>query len=171
VACRRGRSTPVLIPGDAKDLASLERAVAVLERRGRSYLADAILDPIHFGFTDSIARYHALRRACPDAPIMMGIGNVTELTHADTIGMNALLFGIASELGLAAVLVVQVSEHARSVVREADVARRIMYAARRENALPKDFRPPSSRCTRNAVSPYAGGHRRDRGGGARPQPA
>jgi len=70
---------------------------------------------------------------------MMGIGNVTELTHADTIGMNALLFGIASELGLAAVLVVQVSEHARSVVREADVARRIMYAARRENALPKDF--------------------------------
>ena len=30
---------------------------------------------------------------------MMGIGNVTELTHADTIGMNALLFGIASELG------------------------------------------------------------------------
>lgn len=70
---------------------------------------------------------------------MMGIGNVTELTHADTIGMNALLFGIASELDLAAVLVVQVSEHARSVVREADIARRIMHAARRENALPKDF--------------------------------
>ena len=132
-------STPVLIPGEAKDLASLERAIAALERRGRRYLADAILDPIHFGFTDSIARYHALRRSCPDAPIMMGVGNVTELTHADTIGMNALLFGIASELRLDAVLVVQVSEHARSVVREADVARRIMYAARRENALPKDF--------------------------------
>ena len=72
---------------------------------------------------------------------MMGVGNVTELTHADTIGMNALLFGIASELRLAAVLVVQVSEHARSVVREADVARRIMYAARSESALPKDFSP------------------------------
>ena len=68
-----------------------------------------------------------------------GVGNVTELTHADTIGMNALLFGIASELRLAAVLVVQVSEHARSVVREADVARRIMFAARSANALPKDF--------------------------------
>jgi dihydropteroate synthase len=134
-------STPVLIPGEAKDLASLERAVAALERRGRPYLADAILDPIHFGFTDSIARYHALRQSCPGAPIMMGVGNVTELTHADTIGMNALLFGIASELRLAAVLVVQVSEHARSVVREADVARRIMYAARSESALPKDYSP------------------------------
>ena len=132
-------STPVLIPGEAKDIASLERAIDTLTRRGRSYLADAILDPIHFGFADSIARYHALRRSRPDAPIMMGIGNVTELTHADTIGMNALLFGIASELRLAAVLVVQVSEHARSVVREADVARRIMYAARSENALPKDY--------------------------------
>jgi dihydropteroate synthase-like protein len=134
-------STPVLIPGDGKDLASLERAVATLDRRGRSYLADPILDPIHFGFTDSIARYHAFRRARPDAPIMMGIGNVTELTHADTLGMNALLAGIASELRLAALLVVQVSEHARSVVREVDVARRIMYAARSENALPKDFSP------------------------------
>ena len=58
-----------------------------------------------------------------------------------SILFNALLFGIASELQLAAVLLVQVSEHARSVVREADVARRIMYAARRENALPKDFSP------------------------------
>jgi dihydropteroate synthase len=134
-------STPVLIPGDGKDLGSLERAVAALERRGRRSLADPILDPIHFGFTDSIARYHAFRRARPDAAIMMGIGNVTELTHADTLGMNALLAGIASELRLAALLVVQVSEHARSVVREVDVARRIMYAARSENALPKDFSP------------------------------
>jgi len=132
-------STPVLIPREGKDLASLERAIDALAGRGRDYLADAILDPIHFGFADSIARYHALRASRPHAPIMMGIGNVTELTHADTMGMNALLFGFASELRLAAVLVVQVSEHARSVVREADAARRLMYAARSEGALPKDF--------------------------------
>ncbi len=132
-------ATPVLIPRESQDLDSLERAIDALAGRGRSYLADVILDPIHFGFTDSIVRYHALRRSRPEAPIMMGIGNVTELTHADTIGMNALLFGIASELRLAAVLVVQVSDHARSVVREADRARRIMYAARSESALPKDF--------------------------------
>ena len=31
---------------------------------------------------------------------MIGIGNLTELTHADTAGMNALLFGIASELDI-----------------------------------------------------------------------
>ena len=78
-----------------------------------------------------------LRARIRDVPIMMGIGNVTELTDADTMGMNALLFGIASELNIGAVLVVQVSEHARTVVREADIARRIMFAARAEGALPK----------------------------------
>jgi len=132
-------STPILIPREPGDLASLERAMSAMEHRGRAYFADPVLDPIHFGFTDSIARYHALRRAHPDAPIMMGIGNVTELTHADTMGMSALLFGIASELHIGAVLVVQVSEHARTVVREADVARRIMFAARAEGALPKSI--------------------------------
>ena len=130
-------STPILIPREPGDIASLERAMRALDERRRPYYADPVLDPIHFGFTDSIARYHALRRAHPRAPIMMGIGNVTELTHADTMGMNALLFGIASELDIGAVLVVQVSEHARTVVREADMARRIMFAARAEGALPK----------------------------------
>lgn len=132
-------ATPVLIPAEPGDMASLERAMDALDARGRAYLADPILDPVHFGFTASIARYHALRRARPRVPILMGIGNVTELTHADTMGMNALLFGIASELHVAAVLVVQVSEHARSVVREADAARRLMFAAREEHALPKDY--------------------------------
>lgn len=132
-------ATPILIPSEPGDLASLERAMDALDRAGRRYLADPILDPIHFGFADSIARYHALRRSRPDAGIMMGIGNVTELTHADTMGMNAMLFGIVSELRIDAVLVVQVSEHARSVVREADIARRIMFAAREDSALPKDI--------------------------------
>jgi dihydropteroate synthase-like protein len=132
-------ATPILIPREAGDLASLERAIDLLERRERACLADPVLDPIHFGFTDSLARYHGLRRARPHVPIMMGTGNLTELTYADTMGMNALLFGIASELAIGAVLVVQVSEHARSVVREADIARRIMFAARADHALPKNY--------------------------------
>ena len=67
----------------------------------------------------------------------MGIGNVTELTDADTTGINAVLFGLISELGIRNVLTTEVSDHARSAVREADRARRIMYAARAEGSLPK----------------------------------
>ena len=90
-------ATAVLIPRVPADEASLFEAVEQMQRRGRPFLADSILDPIPFGLTASIVRYHRLRERFPDAPIMMGVGNLTELTEADTSGINALLFGIAAE--------------------------------------------------------------------------
>ena len=132
-------ATPVLIPTTPGDLDSLQRAWERLQARGRRALVDPILDPIHFGFTDSIVRYHELRRRLPDAEMMMGVGNLTELTEADTCGINALLFGMISELRASAVLTTEVSPHCRSAVREADLARRIMFRAREEGALPKQL--------------------------------
>ncbi|MBA4216357.1 MAG: dihydropteroate synthase [Methylibium sp.] len=130
-------STPVLISRTPADEPSLYAAIDTLSERGRPFLADPILDPIPFGFTDSIVRYHALRKRYPQAPILMGVGNLTELTEADTTGINALLFGIGAELNIAAVLTTQVSRHARRAVKEADWARRIMTAAVRDRMLPK----------------------------------
>ena len=130
-------STPILIPDKHGDLSSLYRSIEMLSAKNRPFFADAILDPIHFGFTDSICRYRELRQQCPDIDIMMGIGNLTELTEADTTGINAILFGIISELELNAVLATEVSAHCSSAIREADRARRIMYAARQDNSLPK----------------------------------
>ncbi len=132
-------STPVLIPEQPGDMESLYRAAETLERKSRPYLVDAILDPIHFGFSESIARYHELRRHLPDSAIFMGTGNVTELTDADTTGMTALLMGIASELDVAAILTTEVSPHARTAVREADLARRIMFAANADGRLPRGY--------------------------------
>ena len=130
-------ATPVLIPRVPSDEASLHAAVERMQRSGRAFLADAILDPIPFGLTASIVRTHRLRERFPEAPIMMGVGNLTELTEADTSGINAVLLGICAELDVAAVLTTQVSPHARRAVREADWARRIMHAARRHGTLPK----------------------------------
>jgi dihydropteroate synthase len=130
-------STPILIPRVPSDEASLHQVVEIMQRRGRAFLADSILDPIPFGLAASIVRYHRLRERFPQAPIMMGVGNLTELTEADTSGINALLFGICAELGVAAVLTTQVSPHARRAVKEADWARRIMHAAQRHHMLPK----------------------------------
>jgi dihydropteroate synthase-like protein len=130
-------ATPILIAREPADEASLYQAIETLQRRGRACMADAILDPIPFGLAASIVRYHRLRARYPELPIMMGIGNVTELTEADTSGINALLFGMAAELRVAAVLTTQVSAHARRALREADWARRIMHAARCLNCLPK----------------------------------
>ncbi|HET6223668.1 MAG TPA: dihydropteroate synthase, partial [Dongiaceae bacterium] len=129
-------AVPVLIPARHGDLDSLLRAMAALDARGRRYIADPILDPIHFGFTESLGRYAELRRRRPDAEILMGTGNLTELTDADSSGVNAVLMGIVSELRITNVLVVQVSPHCRRAVKETDAARRIMFAAREEGSLP-----------------------------------
>jgi dihydropteroate synthase-like protein len=132
-------SLPVVIPAKPGDLDSIMRAVERLERSGRPFIIDSILDPIPFGFTASILRYAELRRRLPEARILMGTGNVTELTDADTTGMNALLFGIIAELAINDVLVVQVSPHCRRVIREADRARRLMHVATRLERLPIDI--------------------------------
>ena len=133
--------TPVLIPEAPADLESLYRAAEALTARGRRYLLDPILEPIQFGFTESLLRYHAVRRRCPEAELMMGIGNVTELTDADTTGMTALLMGVVSELDIGAVLTTEVSPHAHTAVREVDIARRIMFAAKRDANLPQRYHP------------------------------
>ncbi len=134
-------STPILIPENHGDLDSLDRSIAALQQVNRSFIVDPILDPLHFGFTDSIVRYQQVRNKHPDVAMMFGIGNITELTHADTAGMNALLLGICSELQIDHILATQVSQHACRAIREADLARRIMYAARQNNTLPKHIDP------------------------------
>ena len=145
-------AVPVLIPQTAGDLPSLYRAMERLSALGRTFLADSILDPIHFGFTDSVVRYKELRQRFPEVDIMMGVGNLTELTEADTCGINMLLAGMASELDAAAVLTTEVSRHACSAVYEFDRARRICYAAHTNGALPKGL--DSSLTPLHARNPY-----------------
>ena len=130
---------PVLIPEQPSDLDSLYRAAEALGAQGRRFMLDPILEPIHFGFTESLLRYHAVRRRYPEAEIMMGVGNLTELTDADTTGITAVLMGIVSELGIGAVLTTEVSPHAHTSVREVDIARRIMWAAKRDGNLPRRY--------------------------------
>lgn len=132
-------AVPILVPAQPGSLDSLERAMEAMDKLGKPWIADPILDPIHFGFTESIVRYYQLRQKYPQAPIMMGVGNLTELTDADTTGINAILFGIISELDITNVLATEVSPHARRAIKEADSARRMMYAAKQDNMLPRDL--------------------------------
>ena len=47
---------------------------------------DPILEPIGFGFAASLGRYLEVRRRYPDAAMIMGTGNLTELTDVDSRG-------------------------------------------------------------------------------------
>jgi dihydropteroate synthase-like protein len=132
-------ATPVLVPSIHSELETLYEAVERADKAGLSYLVDPILDPIHFGFTASLLRYAEVRKRLPDVEILMGTGNLTELTDADTSGITAVLMGICSELHICNVLLVHVSPHTFRTVQEHDAARRIMFAARNDECLPKDY--------------------------------
>ena len=127
----------VAIPDLGAPLETLEPTLAELERRGVRYLIDPILEPIGFGFMASLERYAEARRRYPGAEMLMGIGNLTELTAADSTGVNALLMAICQELGVRAVLTTEVIPWARGAVREIDVARRLMHYAVNTHATPK----------------------------------
>ena len=127
----------VVIPDTGQPLAELERNLERLERWRVRYLIDPVIEPIGFGFMASLERYAEAHRLWPTVPQMMGIGNITELTAADTTGMHALLLAICEEVGVRAVLTTEVIPWARGAVREIDIARRLMHYAVTQKAVPK----------------------------------
>ncbi len=127
----------VVIPDFGQGIETLEPSLAALERWRVSYLIDPIIEPIGFGFFASLERFAEVHRRYPAARVFMGIGNITELTAADTTGVHALLIAMCEELGVRAVLTTEVIPWARGAVREIDIARRLMYHAVSQKALPK----------------------------------
>ncbi len=150
------RARPVLIPAQHGDLASLYRAAEEAEKRGLKAILDPVLDPIHFGFADSLSRYREARARLPDAEMLMGSGNLTELTDADSVGVTALALGICSELAIANVLTVHVSPHPRRTIQEHDAARRLMYAAAADHSLPRGYGYALLQIHDRAPFPYSG---------------
>ena len=147
-------ATPIVIPEKHTDMTSLDRVITKLQEKNKPFIVDPILDPIHFGFTESLVRYHTVRQKHPEIEMMLGIGNITELTHADTAGMNAILLGVCSELNINNILATEVSQHASRAIKEADMARRIMYAAKENNTLPKHISPDLMALHETSPFPY-----------------
>ena len=131
----------VAIPDDPKTLAGLDDTVEFLAKAGVPLRIDPILEPISFGFAESLGRYLEIRRRYPDAEMLMGIGNLTELTDADSAGINVLLLGFCQELSIRSVLTTQVIPWARTSVKECDLARRLMHYAASNQMLPKHVEP------------------------------
>ena len=127
----------VVIPEQPADIDSLQETIDVLQSRGRRFRIDPILDPIGCGFAASLARYFEVRRRWPDAEVMMGVGNLTEMTEVDSAGVNVVLAAICQELGIRSILTTEVINWARSAVREFDIARRLVRYAHDHRQPPK----------------------------------
>src|SRR6201995_3710957 len=112
-----------------------------MERREKPYLLDSILAPINSGFAASLARYAEVRRRHPDAEMLMGIGNLTELTEADSTGVTALLIGFCQELEIGAVLTTEVIGWAHGAVPEGALSAQIIPLAQPRARPPKRIDP------------------------------
>jgi dihydropteroate synthase len=131
----------VVLPDATGTLAGLDATVEFLDNCAVRFRIDPILEPIAFGFAASLGRYLETRRRFPDAAMMMGVGNLTELTDCDSSGINTLLAGFCQELQIGSVLTTGVINWARSSVRELDLARRLVSYAVKGRTLPKHLEP------------------------------
>src|SRR5690606_11622384 len=142
LAVARGVSaTAGVIPDCEAGLDARERNIVALARWSVRYIVAPILEPIGFGFAESLHRYYEVRRRFPQAEILRGTANITELTDADTTGTTALLLGFCQELGIRYILTTEDAPWARGAVREADIARRLMHYAVARRSLPKRVDP------------------------------
>ena len=127
----------VVIPDSPGEHESLLQTIDYLTTHSVPHRIDPILEPIGAGFMASLMRYASVRDQFPDHPMMMGIGNLTELTDVDSAGVNMLLLSICQELGIQSVLTTQVINWARSSVQECDVARRLSHYSLKHRVPPK----------------------------------
>lgn len=136
----------VLVPVDKKGRLPLRAAERVkkLEELVKSIgdkkiILDPVLSPLNNGFVESIKAFSLLKEKHPKIPVMMGVGNVTELIDADSHGINALIAGIASEIGVELLFTVEASVKTQGCVSELSTAAKMMYLAKTQKKNPKDL--------------------------------
>lgn len=102
-------------------------------------LADLILDPINStSMVDSIMACHQFKETNRD-PVFFGVGNVTELLDVDSLGVNALLSGIAMELGASVLFTPEESGKTMGSVKELSISSKMMFLAKKRGSIPKDL--------------------------------
>ncbi len=120
----------VVVPGES----TLKKNLALAKKAGIScIIADPLIQPVGSGLVTSLKNFKK-----SSYPLFFGAGNVTELIDADSIGVNALLAGMAMEVGAA---VIFTSEHSDKTTGSVSEMRRAteMMALAGDRPYPKDL--------------------------------
>ncbi|AEA47655.1 dihydropteroate synthase-like protein [Archaeoglobus veneficus] len=121
-----------------RDVGKLVKLVEFAKKHTEKVIADCILDaPLKTA--ESIMRYIHFRQLDAETPLLFGVGNVTELSDADSIGMNALLAFMAEEIGVDLLFTTEASPKTRGCIRELRVASYMAKAAKLRRTPPKDL--------------------------------
>jgi dihydropteroate synthase-like protein len=126
-------------PRKAEDrIRFLEETMKKAARLGMKHvMADLILEPSNV--LESMVAFRDFSVRNPDVPLFVGISNVTELFDADSVGINALLALLSSEVNANMLLATEKSSKAKGTVMEDAVAAKMMFLAKRRGSVPKDL--------------------------------
>jgi dihydropteroate synthase-like protein len=101
------------------------------------FIGDLILDPANV--LESLIAFREFGDRNPGVPLFLGVSNVTELIDADSVGVNALLASLSSEIGVSILLATEKSDKAKGSVREEVIATKMMFLAKKRGCVPKDL--------------------------------
>jgi dihydropteroate synthase-like protein len=126
-------------PEKAEDrIRFLEEIMEKARRLGmKKLIADLILEPSNVVESMVAFRDFAIRN--PNVPLFVGVSNVTELIDADSVGVNALLARLSSEVNASMLLATEKSSKAQGTVREEVVASKMMFLSKKRGSVPKDL--------------------------------
>ncbi len=120
----------VVVPGEC----SLKKNIVLAKKTGIAcIIADPLLQPIGSGLVASLKNF----KKSP-YPLFFGAGNVTELIDADSVGVNAVLAGMAMEVGAAVIFTSEHSDKTTGSIREMRRATEMMALAV-DRPYPKDL--------------------------------
>ena len=88
---------------------------------------------------ESFVAFQEFAERNPNVPLFVGVSNVTELFDADSVGVNALLARLSSEVGASILLATEKSNKAKGTVTEEVAAAKMMFLAKKRGSVPKDL--------------------------------
>ncbi|MEI7855921.1 MAG: dihydropteroate synthase-like protein [Methanomicrobiales archaeon] len=120
----------VIVPGGS----SLKKNIALAKKAGITcIIADPLLQPVGSGLVASLNHFKNVGH-----PLFFGAGNVVELLDADSIGANALLAGMAKEVGASVIFSSEHSDKTQGSIGEMRRAVEMMVLTR-DRPYPKDL--------------------------------
>ncbi len=122
----------------AERVTFLEEVIQKAQQFGvKRCLADLILEPSDI--LESFLAFKEFADRNPAVPLFVGVSNVTELMDADSVGLNALLARLSSEVGGSILLATEKSDKAKGTVAEQVAAAKMMFLAEKRGSVPKDL--------------------------------
>jgi dihydropteroate synthase-like protein len=120
----------VIVPGNS----TLKKNLAMAERAGiECIIADPLLQPVGSGLVTSLKNFKDT-----GYPLFFGAGNVVELLDADSIGVNALLAGMAYEVDASIIFTSEHSDKTKGSIHEMRRATEMMSLCT-DRPYPKDL--------------------------------